>query len=202
MGTLEELDLNDLLETWKRTCRDINPQLIQPLHYEEITIEDPRWDGSNNEFIDWWPNDELTSNRKIIEEKGVDGLNKIGKRFQGTLDTANLLMEFRNEPEKLALVWIAASMFEKLKHFPKSWYGEMPNKVENLFGKVVNGLGYGKGDIWSHRTRDILPVALNNNWYFHEILTPTKYKHLISIAALESSLSYSNWTIVKIKAKN
>ncbi|MEG7619532.1 hypothetical protein [Enterococcus faecalis] len=154
-----------------------------------------------NEYIDWWSNEELISKKKIIEEQSIQGYYKLNKTKVGTRTTAELLWELRNDPEGMALVWIGASMWDKLNSLPRHWRGEIFGRVNTLYTEVTSQLEDKNLYTWHHSSKDALPITLHDNVYTYEALTPSSYEHLVGISAIESMLTYSNWNIVRLISK-
>ncbi|WP_440272998.1 hypothetical protein [Ferdinandcohnia sp. SAFN-114] len=95
-------------------------------------------DWRGNEYIDWWDNEEIDLRKALIDKHGTQGLYYWEKTKAGTRTTAELLWNHRDDPEGMALTWIAASMWDKSKDLPEHWRGESYRRIALLLGESIN----------------------------------------------------------------
>lgn len=197
----DTLDLENLVLKWKRSCKKLDSSIYETLKVKEIIVDVPDWDWYDNEYIDWWSNNQLDRNLEILKERGTRGLYNLSKTKKGTRTTAELLWEFRDDPETRALIWIAASMWDNLKYLPNEWRGNTFEKTSLLLQEIEVNLKNKGYTCWHHSCKDALPIKLQLDPNLHDALLPQTYEHLIGLSALESAMVYSNWTIVRLIVK-
>ena len=152
-----------------------------------------------SEICDWWETDDFANRCSALEERGVMGVYWETKK--GTLHTAKLLYECKNDLETQVAILIAASVWDKMKPIPAVWQGDIYRLACNIFQLIAydsqspfkkHGL-----DVWHHNIRDALPVDIATD-DFAEFCKPKTYSDFIYIAFLETILSTSLWKPVVV----
>lgn len=151
------------------------------------------------EICDWWPTKEMAVRRAALEHSGTMGV--YWRTNKGTCHTADLLYQHQADPEIQAGILLAASLWDKLKHPPLAWRGDIYRLVEAVFYTVTrdSDAPFEKHRIetWHHAMRDALPVEIVTD-EFAEFSQPRAYSDLVYLAFLEATLSTSLWTTVVV----
>lgn len=197
----KEPNWEELYDIWNSSCWQMRSSITKTPNVAEIEVDSPARDWKDDEYIDWWRNDEFDKRKKAVEKYGAKGVYQWGKTNSGTRTTASLLWDLKDDPEGMALTWIAASMWDKSKDLPYEWRGELALRVQKLLNVTRELLANKSPYSWFHSAKGALPVKIHNNPYMDDILIPNKYSHLVVIAAMENVISHSNHTIVRITAK-
>jgi hypothetical protein len=143
-----------------------------------------------HDTFDWWP--------KFPRADFVDGI-KSGRAYgfgnmKGTLHTVELLFQNRENPERLAAVWILAAIDAKEKDLPEDWrgsnsrlMGEMMLTIHRTFPDI---------ELWYHASREALPISITR-YSPNDFIHPKNEEEMLYVFAVEASLCLSNWQLIK-----
>ena len=194
----KEFQWSDIYLHWRILAADIGwePKVL----FTPIIVNSPGGGlRIGTEICDWWPTNKIAERRNQLEKQGTFGVYWVTNK--GTLHTAQLLYECREDEEAQAAILIAASIWDKLKTLPEAWHGEIRRLITGLdhviFRDPQSPIFKFELLNWHHAMREALPVNIATE-NFAEFCTPHRYEDLIYIAFLESSLSNSVWTPVVV----
>ncbi|WP_156185549.1 hypothetical protein [Bacillus sp. FJAT-27916] len=184
-----KMDWNEIYRAWRCELENMYPFVSKELNIEEIKVN---YKGTG--YIDgvtWWPSIKLDERKKALEEN-FRNIELFDETRKGIRKTANMLWEVRNDPEGIALVWIAASLWNKRER--------MSLKVDEMLKIALKELA-DRYEIqcWHNLSKTVLPICLDKELRLFDVkLGEMEMYSLISMAVIESSLMNSNYTIVHL----
>lgn len=193
----------EIYKHWKYVCEDLFSPITNTVSIVDIPVKSCSYITNNSPMvIDWWPISEIEKRKKEIEDDQSRiigfGLNK------GTKHTMELLYELRDNPEGIAAVWIGVCLKDKEDNYPKAWRGEMAQIVDYTYGEVIRKLDKLNVYTWHHAMREAIPIDLFRGWTYMlgEDYRPASFESLMTWIALESVLTCTTWTIVRVYDKD
>ncbi|SDJ87471.1 hypothetical protein [Paenibacillus naphthalenovorans] len=193
----ENLLWSDIYSVWKfyvgayMPTRN-NATLFHQFHIDVQRKESPHFRLGSG-IIDWYPSNKVEERIQMLEQYGIIGCN--WKTTTGLIRTAEILWEVKDDEEKVAMTWIAASLNEILQFFPEQWRREGAyssiTKVCNVVQSEMNIKNVGG---WHGRTKNFLPVSVDKHIYSF----PDNINNLIHIAVLDYLVNVNSWSLVYI----
>lgn len=107
---LEQLSWEEAYQSWTYGQYHLPAALSKPMAEETIPVEYHK-DGCYIYGYDWLGNEEATNRKKMIRENPMQFLYFAQPTNKGTIHTAQMLVEARDEEERAA-IWIAATALE------------------------------------------------------------------------------------------
>ena len=105
----EQMKWEDAYELWKWGCYSFPKMLTDPVSTETVFVKYER-DGYIYGY-DWLEAVEAQERKQLIKENPIEFLYFTKPTNKGTIQTAEMLVEARDE-EELAAIWIAATANE------------------------------------------------------------------------------------------
>jgi hypothetical protein len=149
------------------------------------------------EVVDWWPTHEIEARRARLRDEGRIGVTWETRR--GVVTTAEMLRNVGEAPEHLAMVWLAACLWE----LEDAYLGEQPapglrrtlHDCKLTAVRAARGLDVGD---WYHSCKQLLPArALTGR--LGNMLHPTSPADLVELARLQALAVMASWTIVRVR---
>src|SRR5919201_6127034 len=151
-----EISWPEVYSHWQILCMSLNLPISQKVRFIDVPVPSPENPlRIADEVLDWWPEEKLFDRRKALTDLGWFGAQ--WRTRQGTLHTASLLFECREDPEALAAVLIGASRWDKRKGLPEAWRGRICRLLDEMALLIYgnNGVFEQKGlPAWHHASRE------------------------------------------------
>ena len=196
----ENLLWSDIYCIWTNYVRRYVPLRNNEYLFHKFHIDVQRNEYSHyyldSEIIDWYPSNKVEERIQMLEKHGKIGW--IWKTAPGLLRTAEILWEVKDDEEKVAMTWIAASLEEILQFFPEHWrragaYSSIM-KVSNVVQNEKNIKNVGG---WHGKTKNFLPVSVEKHIYSF----PESIDNLVHITVLDYLVNINSWSLVYITSK-
>ena len=186
---VSELNWEKIYRIWINECDCLYPFIQKKLNMTEIKVSSSK--GNHIEGVTWWPSEELKGNKQLLE-KDFSNIQFINEPNSGQRKTVELLWQVKEDPEGIALAWIAASMWNKR--------GIRSSVVSKILAVTLSELqSRYKFSKWHHLSKKVLPISLDKELNLFDVkLGEMELYSLISMAAIESSLINSHYTIVHL----
>jgi len=141
--------------------------------------------------LDWWP--------KFVSAGFVEDM-KAGKAWgwgnkKGTLHTVELLFKNRENPERLAAVWIMAAIDAKMKDLPECWKGNNARLMRAMMLTVSRT--FPDIEPWYHASREALPISITH-YSPDDFINPKNEEGILYVFAVEASLCLANWQLIEL----
>lgn len=188
---VEQMKWEDIYELWKRGCYHFPDLLTEPVDVETVYVKNER-EGCCIYGYDWLENEAAQDRKELIRENPIEFLYFTKHSNKGTIQTAEMLVEARDE-EELAAVWIAATAKELSDYRLENGIGYC---AEELYTAVARGFLEKKYYLWHHAMKKLVP----------EIMIPRKILKnmasddvalVIELIQLNTMLLKSNWRILR-----
>lgn len=150
--------------TWQARVDDFATKL-HPL-FTDVILHDPKYPMGPNPVLSWWPASRI-GETQVDLQRDLDGRGHVFSPHpyqfrKGELDTLRHLWEYREDANKTAAIFIAASLFSRIySDHGRSYY---PNGWPPIYcAKVLSDWAYDqwigqKGNhIWHSRNTEVLP---------------------------------------------
>ena len=186
MNQARQRNWQDIYHDWLYRLEDFYMPVddIAPFEIVQVQSREPFFG------VDWWPKSEYQGRLENLKR----GHTPYWEIKRGTLHTANLLFESKNNPERQSAVLIMASIDGKMKDMPLRWGDNTYTLMEQIF--VTIRQAFPGIQLWHHASRSALPITVER-YPVCEFIYPQTYAHLIYVFALETSLSLGNWRLIK-----
>lgn len=190
----------DLFFAWTLTRSTHDYYVPASVRFTEILL--PSHEGYlkiGSGIVDWWPAEQVSRRRSALSRGG--SLGAYWRPRKGTLHTAELLYECKDNLELQVAVLIAASAWDKRNTLPYSWRGDVSRLLQQVLEVILDRpdspFRQHHLPAWHHRMRDALPMTIINE-EFAECTRPRNYKDFVHIAFIESILATTIWTLVLV----
>jgi hypothetical protein len=169
----------DVLQCWEFDCGQHVPPLARQVSFEHVQVLGP----FAGEIVDWCPVAEFEK-QKMAVSKGQYSWYR--DTLKGTLHTAELLWEYRDNAEMTALILLGAFLFEHSHVYEGSG-------AFRVLTDVVSG-EFRRTDLnwWHHLATNALPVP-------RSLLAPTEYYgQYVTSAVAASWIALTTWKLVVV----
>ena len=186
--TGKKLEWSHLYWSWKYACEALDSDLMNGVEF--MQIERPGL-PENLVELDWWPKNQIGERR---DPRSTPGYIITWETKAGTLRTARLLWDAKDDLEKQHAVFILASLWDKEKDLPERWRGDIYRLVKDVQDVILEKHPVPR---WHHASRDALPLGVVRDYHAGRTIVPEDESGLMYVAALEAVLSYANWQLIE-----
>lgn len=169
---LRNWDWVRVLSTWRKRMKELGVHL-NPL-FTEVVVWDPK-DPDREEKLSWWAPDAIRENQKVVQRHfiqfpGTRGSEHANRSFrQGEIDTLHYFWKHRDEPNNVAAVLIAGSLFGRMGYrrgrYPHDYWPHIAgvSEVEGWAVQQIGGRERWGG--WHFSCTDVLPL-MSEDWQY------------------------------------
>ncbi len=184
----DSLDWTQIHGSWEFECEQMACPLLNTSDlFLEIGISCDERLRIADEVIDWWPIDDIQSRQASLDRLGSRGVYWETKK--GTLHTAQLLWEFRNDKTITSIIWLAAFLFNRLRVNP--WKAPAAlRQLDEVVTAEFRRLGL---SAWHKMSRDAIPISTNLR-----LDVASEYHEYIRLAMVEAWLSCVSWKLIRV----
>ena len=188
-----ELNWDKIYSYWSFRCEQLDSDITEGIKFREIKIADTKSRYRMN-TRDWWPTSSVEKRIQSINENGLMGV--YWETVTGHKRTAEMFWDFKEDKEKTALIWMAASLLETVRGLPIGWGRETRKLISEIYFLLIKEMESKDMWRWNNNTKNTLPNGIVRNTSI--IKAPGDVHELIEIIAVENVLSYSTWTLVSV----
>jgi|GEM_PF-2025442 len=162
-------DWKRIYTVWQWRLRDFGAS-AEPL-FTELQVHDPRYPTGRKDWLTWCPTNLLEEYHLQLQSHyerrpGSYGPLNVYVQRRGEHKTLRYLWQFRKQPEKIAAVLIAASLFYRVgstrTSYPETWPPYYC--VQHLADLVLAQFGEAKFP-WHYRCTQVLPYSSDDGYY-------------------------------------
>lgn len=149
-----KLTWNEIYDMWKLYAGYLPGAISDTIQVENIFVDY----GKKDEYIygyDWLEETEAARRKKLIKKDPIQFLYFTTPSNKGTIQTAQMLAEAKNDEERAA-IWIAATAFELMNQHAGSSVSRYAN---TLYYAALSFLNY-RFYLWHHAMRKLVPDIL------------------------------------------
>lgn len=185
----EQMKWKDVYELWKRSCYSFPQTLTDPVSAETIFIKYER-DGYIYGY-DWLDAVEAQERKRIIKANPIEFLYFTNPTNKGTIQTAEMLIEARNEEERAA-IWIAATAHELSEHMIGNDVGQYADILYMAAYEFLNPRYY----LWHHAMKRLVPKIMIPSSILSNIICKDA-KPVMQLIQINTILLKSTWNILR-----
>lgn len=167
---------------WKQSCEDARTDHRAGIKALRVQRRVPHYQRAP---VDWWPKTELEARLKSSPQTVWP------KTMAGTIHTAELLWEARDDVQRQQASFIAASLWDKKNCVPEHWRGEPYHLVEQTLRTLTDELEITR---WYHSCREALPWSMDVS----RLSPPDSIYELLAIVVVEYVVVQANWQLIKL----
>ena len=187
---LEQMKWEDVYALWKRGCYRFPSVLSAPLPVETVSV---RY-GKSGYFYgyDWLEKSGAQERKQLIKERPEEFLYRTRPSNKGTIQTAEMLVEARDE-EELAAVWIAATAKELSDYKFENGIGYCADMLYTVAAyRFLSSRYY----LWHHAMKRLVPKILIP-WSVLENIACDDAEPVMGLIQMNVLLLKSTWTILR-----
>lgn len=165
----------------------------------DVPFVSPKHGGRiHGPVIDWWPTAAIPERKRILEEWGKAAfvMSPPWTTNKGTLHTADSLAA-AEDIEEVAAVWLGAALWDFVKPYPESWYGQTPGLIYSMGHAVQAFLRERNLGLWHHAMTRALPESILIR-DLAEFTLPRDRHQVVTLACLSITLVRARWTVVRV----
>lgn len=185
----EQMKWEDIYELWKNGSYNFPKLLAEPVHAETVFVE---YDQIGYIYgYDWLDMAEAQQRKQLIEKNPTEFLYFTKPTNKGTIQTAEMLIEARNE-EELAAIWIAATAKELSEYRVGRGLGFYPDMLYMAACGFLKTRYY----LWHHAMKRLVPEILIPLSVLENIVCKDA-KPVIGLIQMNTALLKSTWSILR-----
>ena len=185
----EQMEWKNVYELW-RTCGYSFPKMLtEPVSAETLFVEHKQ-DGYIYGY-DWLEVTEAQERKQLIEKNPTQFLYFTKPTNKGTIQTAEMLMEARNE-EELAAIWIAATAKELSEYRIGRNLGYYPRILHMAACKFLETRYY----LWHHAMKRLVPEIMIPSSVLESIVCKDA-EPVVGLVQMNTVLLKSTWSILR-----
>lgn len=185
----EQMKWEDAYELWKRGCYHFPRVLTDPVAAETIFVE-YKQDGYIYGY-DWLENEEAQERAQLIQKNSIQFLYFTKPTNKGTIQTAEMLVEARNEEERAA-IWIAATAKELCEYRIGSNVGCYANMLHSAAYEFLRARYF----LWHHAMKRLVPEIMIPSSVIKNIVCKDA-EPVIGLIQMNTVLLKSTWSILR-----
>jgi hypothetical protein len=194
------IDWTTLSNVWRYSCMMMGiPEPLGERVFRQVVVHDPPKVGDYelaHEVIDWWPAHQVEQRQQLLEQRGVGGA--YWQTLAGTLRTARLLWDARQDRDLSMAIWFAAFLHDTTRdRLPEPWRGPV-NRMLNAIADLIYEK-YGEQHLlgaW-HWKSEALPISMLRE-DLGESIVPKDYRAIVQLVVAQAALSCSAGTLVHV----
>ena len=181
----EQMKWESVYELWQMGCCRFPKALTDPVSVETVKVEYGQ--GGCIYGYDWLETGEVQERKQLIQKDPDEFLYFTKPTNKGTIRTAEMLVEARDE-EELAAIWIAATARE-LSQYDVGWYADLLDMAACEF----LGTRY---FLWHHAMKKLVPEIMIPSTVLRS-MNCKDARPVMGLIQLNTLLLKSNWSILK-----
>lgn len=185
----EQMKWEDAYELWKWGCYSFPKMLTDPVSTETVFVKYER-DGYIYGY-DWLEAVEAQERKQLIKENPIEFLYFTKPTNKGTIQTAEMLVEARNE-EELAAIWIAATAYELSEHM----IGNDVGRYAHILYVAAYGFLKTRYFLWHHAMKRLVPEIMVPSSILSNIICKDA-KPVMGLIQMNTILLKSTWSILR-----
>ena len=185
----EQMKWENVYELW-RTCGYHFPKVLtEPVSAETVFVE-YKQDGYIYGY-DWLEVTEAQKRKQLIEKEPTQFLYFTKPTNKGTIQTAEMLMEARDE-EELAAIWIAATAKELSEYRVGRNLGHYPHILHMAACEFLGTRYY----LWHHAMKKLVPKIMIPSSVLESIVCKDA-EPVVGLVQMNTVLLKSTWSILR-----
>lgn len=188
---IEEIKWQDLYDFWKTIAYNIAPELLTPISLNHIEFKYEETEVHIYGY-DWVHKDNYENRINHVTKNSFSFLYFGGTLNKGTLQTAEYLVEAKDDNELVAAIWIYCFVKDILNYLPENLRGKGARCLRGIEASTLSKLSK-KHMQWHHAMRNLLPETYFD--YVFEELEVKGYEAIIELALINAKLINSNYII-------
>ncbi len=185
----EQLEWETIYELWKRSRYHFPKSLSRPVSAETVFVEYQQ-DGYIYGY-DWLENEAARERKQLIQKNPMEFLYFIKPTNKGTIQTAEMLLEARDEEESAA-IWIAATA----KELSEYWIGSGVGRYAAMLHMAACKFLKTRYDLWHHAMKRIVPEILIPTSVLENIVCKDAAP-VVGLIQMNTVLLKSTWSILR-----
>lgn len=185
----EKMNWDDVYELWKRNIYTFPAVLTEPVSVETVFVEYNR-EGYIYGY-DWLEANEARERKQLIARNPVHFLLFTEPTNKGTIKTAEMLFEARDE-EELAAVWIAATAKELSEYRFNSDLWRYTNALYTAACEFLQSRYY----LWHHAMKRLVPEIMIPLSVLENIVCEDAAP-VVGLIQMNTVLLKSTWNILR-----
>jgi hypothetical protein len=178
-----------IYELWKMGSYTFPQVLTEPVSAETVFVE-YKQDGYIYGY-DWLEATEAQERKQLIEKNPIEFLYFTKPSNKGTIQTAEMLMEARDE-EELAAVWIAATSKELYDYRIGSDVG----RYANILYKSACGFLGTRYYLWHHAMKRLVPEIMIPSSILESMVCKDA-EPVVGLVQMNTVLLKNTWSILR-----
>lgn len=185
---IEKMNWDEVYHLWQRNCYQFPEILTAPLSAETIFIQYEK-DGYIYGY-DWLTVEETDARKKQIIENPIEFLYFTKPSNKGMIQTAQMLMEAKNQ-EEIAAIWIAATAKElSERNFDNGIW-----KYASILETAARNFLIDRYKIWHHAMKRLVPEIMIP-YNILDNLTCTSVDVVMELIQLNTVLIKNNYQLL------
>ena len=185
----EQIKWEDAYELWKEGCYSFPKMLTDPVSAETVFAKYER-DGYIYGY-DWLESVEAQERKRLIKENPIEFLYFTKPTNKGTIQTAEMLIEARNE-EELAAIWIAATAHELSEHMT----GNDVRRYAYMLYMAAYEFLKTRYFLWHHAMKRLVPEIMVPSSILSNIICKDA-KPVMELIQMNTILLKSTWSLLR-----
>lgn len=185
----EQMKWENVYELWRMCGYHFPKVLTEPVSAEMVFVE-YKQDGYIYGY-DWLEVTEAQERKQLIEKNPTQFLLFTRPTNKGTIQTAEMLMEARNE-EELAAIWIAATAKELSEYRGGRNFGYYPHMLHMAACEFLETRYY----LWHHAMKRLVPEIMIPSSVLESIVCKNA-EPVVGLVQMNTVLLKSTWSILR-----
>lgn len=185
----EQMKWENVYELWQRGRYHFPKVLTDPVSTETVFVE-YKQDGYIYGY-DWLETEEAQERKKLIKKNPVEFLYFTKPTNKGTIQTAEMLIEARNE-EELAAIWIAATAKELSEYRMGNGVGRYANMLHMAACEFLKTRYF----LWHHAMKKLVPDIMIPLSVLENIVCKDA-EPVIGLIQMNTVFLKSTWSILR-----
>ena len=186
----EQMKWENVYELWRMCGYHFSEVLAEPVSAETVFVE-YKQDGYYIYGYDWLEVTEAQERKHLIEKNPAQFLYLTKPTNKGTTQTAEMLMDARNEEEQAA-IWIAATTKELSEYSIGRNLGYYPQILHIAACEFLGTRYY----LWHHAMKRLVPEILIPSSVLDSIVCKDA-KPVVGLVQMNTVLLKSTWSILR-----
>lgn len=186
---MEKMKWDGVYKLWKMGCYYFPKVLTEPVSAETVFVEYEQ-EGYIYGY-DWLEAAEAQERKQLVEQHPTEFLYFTKPTNKGTIQTAKMLMDARNE-EELAAIWIAATSKELCDYRIRNDIGRYANILYVAACEFLSARFY----LWHHAMKKLVPEIMIPSFIL-ESITCKDAETVIGLIQINTIMLKSTWSILR-----
>lgn len=187
----KQMEWKDIYKLWKRGSYQFSNALTAPVPAETVFVTYER-EGCCIYGYDWLEEGNAQKRKRLIKERPTEFLYYTRPSNKGTIQTAEMLVEARDE-EELAAVWIAATAKELSEYKFENGIGYC---AEMLYMAAAYEFLNSRYYLWHHAMKKLVPKIMIP-WSVLENIACDNAEPVMGLIQMNTVLLKSTWRVLR-----